>query len=65
VYVLICGKPIAIRINYSDNAKVTGGYIILNGRRIKLNKIAVGGKVQIGNTIYFLTSKGFEIGTTK
>lgn len=53
VYVLICGKPRAIRINYSDFAKVTGGDIILNGGRIKLNKIGVGGQIQIDNTTYF------------
>jgi hypothetical protein len=65
VHVIICGKPLAIRINYLDIAKATGGDIIVNGRRINLNKIGVGGQVQIGNTTYFLKSKGFEIGTKK
>ncbi|MFT6500684.1 MAG: hypothetical protein ACJASQ_000793 [Crocinitomicaceae bacterium] len=65
VHVIICGKPKAIRINYLDIAQATGGDIIVNGRRIKLNNIGVGGQVQIVNSTYFLTSKGFEIGTEK
>jgi hypothetical protein len=65
VHVIICGNPKAIRIDYLEIARATGGDIIVNGRRIKLNKVGVGGQLLIGKTPYVLTSNGVEIVTKK
>lgn len=65
IHVLVCANPNVVRVEYLDIAKRTGGDLIVNGIRYKLDSLKIGDQYAVGKATYRLTITGFKhISTT-
>jgi hypothetical protein len=61
VHVLVCSARNAVRVDYLNIVRSTGGTLILNGKKVDLMNIEKGGSIQIGKTLYDYNGKIFRI----
>lgn len=61
VHVLVSGEVKTVRECYLNLARQTGGYILVNGKRITLQNVQAGGQITIAESTYRFDGKNFHL----